>query len=78
MRGCQPTIWRSVAPIGAGPLAAGEVLSLELSADEHIQWIWCHQGERGSLVIGYRLGPCEAINVLEKQPIGFFPLEERR
>lgn len=66
-----------LAPGNAGRLRAGDLLSVELAANEYIQWIWCHHGERGSSVIGYTITPREAMNVPEKQPIGFFPLEEK-
>jgi hypothetical protein len=66
-----------LAPGNAGRLRAGDLLSVELGTDEHIQWIWCHHGERGSSVIGYTITPGEVVNVPEKQPIGFFPLEEK-
>ena len=65
-------------PDNVGRLRVGDVLSVELAADEDIQWIWCHHGERGSSVIGYTIGPREAMSVPEKQPIGFFTLEEKR
>jgi hypothetical protein len=66
------------APNNAARLRAGDLLSVELTADENIQWIWCHHGERGSSVIGYTLASEEPVNVPDKQPIGFFPLEEKR
>jgi hypothetical protein len=66
-----------LAPSNVARLRAGDLLSVELSADEHIQWIWCHHGERGSSVIGYTLTSREPVNIPDKQPIGFFPLEER-
>jgi hypothetical protein len=67
-----------LAPDNVGRLRAGDLLSVELATDEDIQWIWCHHGERGSFVIGYTIGPREAMSVPEKQPIGFFTLEEKR
>ena len=67
-----------LAPSNAARLKAGDLLSVELGTDEDIQWIWCHHGERGSSVIGYTIGLREPLNVPEKQPIGFFALEERR
>jgi hypothetical protein len=67
-----------LAPSNTARLRAGDLLSVELGADEHIQWIWCHHGERGSSVIGYTIASREPLDVPEKQPIGFFPLEEKR
>ena len=67
-----------LAPSSVARLRVGDLLSVELTADEHIQWIWCHHGARGSSVIGYTLGSREPVTVLDKQPIGFFPLEEKR
>ena len=67
-----------LAPDNVGRLRVGDVLCVELAMDEDIQWIWCHHGERGSSVIGYTIGPREAMSVPEKLPIGFFTLEEKR
>lgn len=67
-----------LAPNHARPATAGELLSVELSAVEDVQWTWCHHGERGSSVIGYTIVPRERNEILEKRPIGFFSLEEKR
>ena len=57
---------------------SGEVLSVELSIDEEVQWTWCHHGERGSFVIGYTIALREPNNLEQSRAIGFFPLEEKR
>lgn len=67
-----------MAPSSAGPLRAGELLSVDLGADEDVQWIWCHHGERGTSVIGYTIASPEPIEIPEERPIGFFSLEEKR
>lgn len=66
-----------LAPSNAARLKAGDLHSVELVAGEQLQWIWCHHGERGSSVIGYTIASPEAMNAPEKQPIGFYPLEEK-
>jgi hypothetical protein len=49
---------RSVmAPSGAGPTSAGELLSVEVGPDEDVEWIWSHDRERGSFVTGYKVVP---------------------
>jgi hypothetical protein len=64
------------APSKACLTTAGELLSVELGADEDVQWTWCHHGERGSSVIGYTIVTLEPIEVPEKRTIGFFSLEK--
>jgi hypothetical protein len=64
-----------IGPSSARPVS-GELLSVDLRADEDVQWIWCHHGERGSVVIGYTLVPREPNDVEQSRGIGFFPLEE--
>jgi hypothetical protein len=66
-----------LAPSNARPMTVGELLSVELGANEDVQWIWCHHGERGSSVIGYTVVPRETIEIPKKRPIGFFALEAR-
>jgi hypothetical protein len=66
-----------LAPSNARPMTVGELLSVELGANEDVQWIWCHHGERGSSVIGYTVVPRETIEIPKKRPIGFFALEDR-
>ena len=68
---------RVVAPGRAGPSGAGEMLSVELGADEDVQWTWCHHGESGSSVIGYTILAHEPLDTRQPRPIGFFPLEEK-
>jgi hypothetical protein len=67
------------APVGSR-LNTGEVLSVELAADEVVQWIWSHHGERGSSVIGYTILPSEPGEVPRERnrPIGFFELDEKK
>jgi hypothetical protein len=49
---------RSVmAPSGAGPMSRGEVLSVEVGADEDVEWIWSHDRKRGSFVTGFKVVP---------------------
>lgn len=60
------------------PAGSGDLVSVDTAADEEVQWIWCHHGERGSSVIGYVIVPRERMDVPEARPIGFFPLEEKR
>src|SRR5215475_11579923 len=67
---------RTVTAPGNSRLSAGDQLSVDLRADEDLQWIWCHHGERGSSVIGYRILPREPMAIPESRPIGFFDLEE--
>ncbi len=45
------------APLAAAPMGAGEVLSVEVGADEDIEWIFSHDPGRGSRVTGYRIVP---------------------
>ncbi len=44
-----------VAPGTAAAMGAGQVLSIEVGADEDVEWLWSHEPERGSLVSGYRI-----------------------
>ena len=44
-----------VAPSTIAPMSAGEVLSVEVGPDEDVEWIWSHDGERGSTVTGYKI-----------------------
>ena len=37
-----------------------------------------NHGERGSSVIGYTIATWDVMNVPERQPSGFFPLETKR
>lgn len=67
-----------MAPSSTRPMTVGELLSVELGANEDVQWIWCHHGERGSSVIGYTFVLPEPIEIPEKRPIGFLSLEEKR
>lgn len=60
------------------PLRSGELLSVELGPDDDVCWTWCHHGERGSSVIGYTIVCQGQTDIPEKQPIGFFLLEEKR
>jgi hypothetical protein len=46
-----------VAPGRGAGTASGEVLSVEVGADEDIEWIWSHDPEHGSVVTGYRIVP---------------------
>lgn len=64
------------APCNSRPVS-GELLSVELCADEDVRWIWCHHAELGSSVIGYTIVTREPAHVAEKPPIGFFQLEEK-
>jgi len=43
------------APGVAAPMGSGEVLSIEVAADEELEWVWSHDRERGSRVTGYRI-----------------------
>ena len=46
---------RTVTAPTNDPLRGGQVLSVELSPDEDVGWIWSHDRERGSRVTGYRI-----------------------
>lgn len=46
-----------LAPGEAGPMNAGQVLSVELAADEDVEWAWSHDREGGSAVAGYKIVP---------------------
>ena len=43
------------APITAGQMSGGRVLSVEVGPDEDVEWIWSHDRERGSHVTGYKI-----------------------
>jgi hypothetical protein len=43
------------APIAAGHMGSGELLSVEIGPDEEVQWFWSHDRERGSFVAGYTI-----------------------
>ena len=45
------------APSNTGPMGGGEVLSVEVGPDEDVEWVWSHDGQRGSVVTGYRIVP---------------------
>jgi hypothetical protein len=66
-----------MAPTNARPVRAGELISVELRADEDVRWIWSHHCERGSSVTAYTIARRETGNIPKKRPIGFFPLEEK-
>ena len=46
---------RVVRAPSANPMGPGEVLSVEVGADEEVQWFWSHDRERGSFVSGYTI-----------------------
>jgi hypothetical protein len=45
------------APGSTGPMSAGEVFSVELGPNEDVEWVWSHDRERGSSVIGFTIVP---------------------
>ena len=45
----------ATAPITAGQMSGGRVLSVEVGPDEDVEWIWSHDRERGSHVTGYKV-----------------------
>jgi hypothetical protein len=53
------------APDNGSGARAGELLSVELSPDEDVQWIWCYHGERGTSVMGYTIVPRERTEIPE-------------
>lgn len=69
---------RTVTAPGNCRPGAGDQLSVDLGADEELQWIWCHHGERGSSVVGYTILSREPTLIPENGPIGCFDLEEKK
>jgi hypothetical protein len=46
-----------MAPSSTSPMSVGEVLSVEVGANEDVEWVWSHDRERGSSVTGFRIIP---------------------
>jgi hypothetical protein len=45
------------APSTPSGATSGEVISVEVSEDEEVEWVWSHDAASGSAVTGYRIVP---------------------